>query len=372
VSGLLAITFLAATVSATQPAGADPVSAASASGYGAHLTVAGQPLVLDHAGLEEATLAAPDPDVDPLVLVPAAPLAVAGVANGEATVHPTSDLPSTLTQVTQAVEGPYNARGAGTVAEASVLLGVPETGQALVSATAIRAEAVAVCADGTPKYSATSEIIDLELGGQDVPLNDPVTTLLTAIDTALEPLAQVADIGINEVSPDGRSVTALRVTVLQAEGGEPVAEVLLGHAEVGVVTCGGGAVPQCSDTTDNDGDGVIDANDPGCHTDGDPDNPDSYDPNDDDETDGGTTQCSDATDNDGDGVIDADDPGCHSDGNATNPDSYDPTDDDETDQVVEATSALPVTGAAVPVGLALSLGAVAAALEIIRRRALTA
>jgi hypothetical protein len=46
---------------------------------------------------------------------------------------------------------------------------------------------------------------------------------------------------------------------------------------------GGGSTPKCSDSTDNDGDNLVDANDPGCHTDGDPGNPNSYDPNDDDE-----------------------------------------------------------------------------------------
>ena len=48
----------------------------------------------------------------------------------------------------------------------------------------------------------------------------------------------------------------------------------------------GGENPQCSDDIDNeDVDDLADELDPGCHTDGDPDNPDSYDPNDDDETD---------------------------------------------------------------------------------------
>ncbi|MEX1997333.1 MAG: NBR1-Ig-like domain-containing protein [Candidatus Andersenbacteria bacterium] len=40
-------------------------------------------------------------------------------------------------------------------------------------------------------------------------------------------------------------------------------------------------------------------------------------------------QCADTVDNDGDGVIDAADPGCHTDGNANNAASYDPLDDDE-------------------------------------------
>ena len=39
-------------------------------------------------------------------------------------------------------------------------------------------------------------------------------------------------------------------------------------------------VPQCQDGIDNDLDGLVDTNDPGCHTDGDAGNPGSYDPSD--------------------------------------------------------------------------------------------
>jgi LPXTG-motif cell wall-anchored protein len=87
---------------------------------------------------------------------------------------------------------------------------------------------------------------------------------------------------------------------------------------------------QCSDKIDNDGDGVIDANDPGCHTGNNINN--KYNPNDDDESNGPTegsskAQCSDKKDNDGDGKIDAADPGCHFDNNINNP--YNPDDDTE-------------------------------------------
>ena len=78
--------------------------------------------------------------------------------------------------------------------------------------------------------------------------------------------------------------------------------------------------------------------------------------------------CADGIDNDGDGVIDAKDPGCHTDGNADNPDSYDPNDDDETDVTVESADTLPVTGAALPAGLAVGLLVALAAVEVVRRR----
>jgi hypothetical protein len=41
---------------------------------------------------------------------------------------------------------------------------------------------------------------------------------------------------------------------------------------------GGGSSPECSDGKDNDGDGKIDSADSVCHTDGNPNNPDSYTP----------------------------------------------------------------------------------------------
>ena len=48
----------------------------------------------------------------------------------------------------------------------------------------------------------------------------------------------------------------------------------------------GNGAPQCSDGVDNDGDGVIDSADPGCHTDGNANNAASFNPNDDSEANG--------------------------------------------------------------------------------------
>lgn len=91
--------------------------------------------------------------------------------------------------------------------------------------------------------------------------------------------------------------------------------------------------PQCSDGVDNDDpeDTLVDAADPGCHTDGDPGNPGSYDPEDNDETDGAPPECSDGVDNDDaeDTLADAADPGCHTDGDPNNSASYDPNDTSE-------------------------------------------
>ena len=80
----------------------------------------------------------------------------------------------------------------------------------------------------------------------------------------------------------------------------------------------------CSDGSDNDGDGLVDTNDPGCHTDDILTNP--YNPNDDNES-NVVAACSDGSDNDGDGLVDTNDPGCHTDDVLTNP--YNPNDNNE-------------------------------------------
>jgi len=84
--------------------------------------------------------------------------------------------------------------------------------------------------------------------------------------------------------------------------------------------------PVCSNGEDDDGDGLKDANDPGCHEDFNVNNGGSYDENDDSESNEAEGQCSDGIDNDGeeDSLIDSLDPACHTDGNAGNPDSWDP------------------------------------------------
>jgi hypothetical protein len=130
----------------------------------------------------------------------------------------------------------------------------------------------------------------------------------------------------------------------------------------------GSGGPACSDGKDNDGDGKVDAADPGCHTDGNPNNASSFNPKDRSEGgNGGGTQCSDGVDNDGDGRVDAADPGCHSDGDASNPRSYVPGDDSELDSARKLNGTLPFTGSDV-LGLALAGLVLLASGLVVRRR----
>lgn len=284
----LGATVLAALtmVVAAAPASAEPVSAGEASAFGATVTLGGQEVI---PPTPEATVTMPPGGEasETVVDIPADPLLISGTLNADAVISDDADVDSQLAVVTQEVAGPYNAAAVGLIEGAEVLVDAVADDVSLVTADLIRAEAVAVCVGGMPQYAATSEIINLNIGGEDVPLNGPLEQVIDGLNDLLEQttLDQVVDIERNVVTPtaDGVAVDALVITLLAAAGDDPVAQVRLGHAEASGFSCG--AAPQCSDGTDNDGDGLVDADDPGCHTDGDATNPASYDPLDDDETD---------------------------------------------------------------------------------------
>jgi hypothetical protein len=356
VGALLTITMLGA---AAVGAGADPALSGEAYAFGGTITLAGEEVL---PPTPEAEVRGIGDDVDETLLeVPAGPLAFSGTLNAEARVHQASDLDSFLTPHT--VAGPYNGQALGQVEDLEVLIDAAAAGVPLVNASAVTGEVVAKCVGDTVEYSATSEIVDLDVATSEE-LGDALDELLGTLFPGLDPLDPLLNIeeGVVTEVADGLAIDALVITVLDAANpGAGVVQVRFGHAELSGVTCG--ALPQCSDTADNDGDGVIDAADPGCHTDGNPDNPESYNPNDDDESDG---ECADRVDNDNDGTTDFDDPDCHTDGDPTNPDSYDPNRTENS----RALRQLPRTGSDVPFGAAAALAGLALALAALRRRAL--
>jgi LPXTG-motif cell wall-anchored protein len=196
------------------------------------------------------------------------------------------------------------------------------------------------CNNGAaPKVTNTSHVIGL--GGVQVPL--PATGCADGTADTVTGIPAVLPIVCNAEDVAGAAAVreALDVFVLQV-GANSLTKATTASSEAISVAPPAAAAetsgPQCSDQIDNDGDGVIDAKDPGCHSDNDASNSASYNPDDNDETDkkttGGSgnetgTQCADKKDNDGDGLIDAKDGGCHTDGNPNNADSYNPNDDSE-------------------------------------------
>ncbi len=275
----------AALVVLPTSAGADTSQGGEASAYAVEVSP-----IIPQTPLAESTLAGEDA-AETLVEIPGDPLVVSGTATATAAVHKESDIASQLLVNEQGVDGPYNAAAFGEIEGAKVLVDAIATDVSLVRADAVRAEAVAVCTGDTVTYSANSEIVNLDLGGEPLPLNGPLEQILDAVNDLLQQttLDQVVSVERNVVteSADGIAVDALRVEILRVANPAPII-VVLGHAELSGVTCGPDAdLPECSDGEDNADpeDDLADEADPGCHTDGDPTNPDTFDPSDDDETD---------------------------------------------------------------------------------------
>ncbi len=340
-------------------AGADPSSSGDASAFGGTITLAGTD-VLPPTPVAEVAGIGDDSD-EALLELPLAPLAFSGTLNAEARVHKDSDIESFLE--THSVDGPYNAQALGQIEDLEVIIDAVAVGVPLVNASAVTGEVVAHCVGSTATYSADSENIDLDIAGSEE-LGDALDDLLSTLFPGLDPLDPLLDIEegvVTELAGGGLAIDALVVTVLDAaDPGAGVVQARFGHAELSGVACG--ALPQCSDTADNDGDGKIDAQDPGCHTDGKADNPNSFNPNDNDESDGA---CADNIDNDSDGTTDFDDPDCHTDGNPKNTASYDPN-------LTEHSGQLPLTGGGVPMGAVAALVGASLAAAALRRRLTTA
>lgn len=320
--------FVAALISIPLGASAQTGNPA-ASAFGVSVAVAGQNVIPPTPAVSVAT--PPGDATDTVIDLPAAPVIVNGTLTATANAHQAANIASGLTVVQQAVAGPYNGRGLAEIEGAEVLVGVAGLPAAsLLSAAAIRAEAAVVCG-ATPRYTATSEIIDLDIAGNDVPLNAPLSDLIDQLSDALTTsgLNAVADVQRNvvtQIAGGGIRVEALVVTVLSAVGATPLAQVRLGHAEVTAAAC-----PPAATVTPN------------------------------------APACSDTRDNDGDGKIDIADPGCHSDNNATNVASFVPSDNDESDELSRA-ALLPRTGAETTIPLALAgLVTIAAAARRLRR-----
>lgn len=244
------------------------------------------------------------------------------------------------------------------------------------------------CAGAAPQVANTSEVINLGGTGVGIPAAGCAngTPDTDAGLPGLLPIICNAD----EIVGAAAVREALDVFALQTGTNSLLKETTAAAESLSVAPPESGPA-QCADGKDNDGDGKVDAADPGCHNDGKPNNPKSYDATDNDETDtngggnagsgdhgggggggkgnegsgengggnegagNGGPQCSDKVDNDGDGDIDAADAGCHSDGNANNASSYNPNDTSEGGEGAKNLSAgaLPFTGTDV-IGIALA------------------
>jgi hypothetical protein len=243
------VAALAAAPAAAQ--GATVAQSGSAYAFGGQVALTDQDVLPPNA---EASMEAPpfgeDAD-EALVEVPADPLAISYTARGTARVHEAADLGSVLGEdaAPQAAPGPYNAVGAGAVENLEVLVDAVAADVPLIRADLVRGEAVGVCVGDEAQYSASSEIVNLVIGGETVPVNAPLSQIVDAITDVLEEttLNQVVDVRrnvVSEVAGGGIAVDALVVTVLAAAGDDPLVTIRLGHGEVAALTCSPADVPE--------------------------------------------------------------------------------------------------------------------------------
>ncbi|MDQ3849284.1 MAG: LPXTG cell wall anchor domain-containing protein [Actinomycetota bacterium] len=220
--------------------------------------------------------------------------------------------------------------GQGTARTANIT-----SGTGVVAAAGNSASTSVACRGQAEKTTQSSQV--LQLGGTGVTIPAPGCENGTP-DTRFQSLAPLATIVCNAEELTGSGVRhALDVFALST-GTTSLAQESTAQSESHAVAPpapptpqpqpkpkpkpnnkGETGKPQCSDNKDNDGDGLVDEGDPGCHTGNNINNP--YNPNDDNEANGGgggagggrAAQCSDGVDNDGDRLVDfGNDPGCSS------------------------------------------------------------
>lgn len=242
VLGVVAIAAVLGAGAGGGSAAADPIATGSASAFALQVAANGTDVI---APMPVAATTAPaaGETVETVIDIPASPLAVSGTLIARSAVHEASDLASELVQSDQPLVGPYNARAIGQIEGLNVLINESIPGGELIHADVLRAEAVAVCTAGQVSYSAESEVVNLQIAGDDSlsgPINDLVDEITAGINGS--PLAQLVTVEVNvlTVTPTGAAVDALVVKLLPAGTGAEATPLVLGrfgHAEVANVGC---------------------------------------------------------------------------------------------------------------------------------------
>ena len=153
------------------------------------------------------------------------------------------------------------------------------------------------CKGVAPEVTQTSQVIGL--GGTGVAL--PAAGCANGTPDTQAGLPGLLPIICNAEELVGNNAAvreALDVFALQVGSNAVLKETTAASESLSVAPEGG---TQCSDGVDNDGDGLIDDLDGGCHSDGNPANPNSYVPSDNDESDGTGTGSGTGTGNGDDG-----------------------------------------------------------------------
>lgn len=231
----------AIAVSATGPAWAEPARTSSAGAYGLQASVLGTQLVPPTPVV--AVSQPPDTgrtvgdNVNATLPVDLPGLAVTGVVTAVGEAHRADDIVPALTapvgQFSDAVTlTGVNSRGLARAENLTLVGNIPLVDvlagqvarQGLLSAGSVQAEAVAKCVNNQPVFDTGYNIVDLNVAGAAIPLNDLVATLLNLLN--LPGVINVVQ-GETGVLPDGGVfINALHITVPLLD-----ADIIVGHAE---------------------------------------------------------------------------------------------------------------------------------------------
>ena len=231
----------AVALSATGPAWAEPARTSSAAAFGLQATVLGTQLVPPTPAV--AVSQPPDTgltlgdNVNATLPVDLQGLAVTGVVTAVGEAHRADDIVPALTapvgEFSDAVTlTGVNSRGLARAENLTLVGNIPlidvlagqVAQQGLLNAGSVQAEAVAKCVNNQPVFDTGFNIVDLNVAGAEIPLNDLVATLLSLLN--VPGVISVVQ-GETGVLPDGGVfINALHVTV-------PLlgADIVVGHAE---------------------------------------------------------------------------------------------------------------------------------------------
>lgn len=341
-AGALALTASLAVALAPSSALGDTVSSASSAAYGVRLA---GPVPIGATPEVSASLTSTHAE-DSVIEVPADPLATSFTASvtADAAKESTLDalLQATMTTARAGAPTKWNAIGHAITED---LVAVNAT----IKAGVLESEASAACVDGDTVFASAARLVDLSVGGTAVPLPAPNPNqvvfnqggiTITMWETNWDP-------STGALTDGGETVFSNALHVIAPGGIDLVVSHSEATSECGAKVLRPAPKAECEDGVDNRDpeDKLADEKDPGCHSDGDASNPNSYNPNDDNERD--DAECSDGVDNADpeDSLADENDPGCHSDGNPANASSYNPNDDDETDGAANRPAVAPPAAA---------------------------
>lgn len=172
------------------PAGAQETAGARASAFGAQVFGLVDPT-------PEVTAEIPPGDADEqseaLVEIPADPLLLSATASVTGIVSAIADIEAALQDKAEGVNpdlpADWNASGFAVTEDLEAL-------DALLTADVLAAEALVSCVDGTPTFASASEIENLTLADEEIPLED----LGDALTGGLDPLVEALDPVLGESS----------------------------------------------------------------------------------------------------------------------------------------------------------------------------